>query len=200
MVNEWRKAWGIGEFPFYYAQIAPNGYLYKGQKGVTSARIREVQLECMKVIPNSWMAVLMDIGERDCIHPANKKVVGERLAYWALANQYGFKQIEFKSPEFKKAEIKDNLAIISFNYAPNGLTSFGKEITGFELAGQYGIFYPATAKINLPTAKIECSALPVSSPVYVRYAYQDWIVGSLYSTPELPISSFRTDILPVYME
>lgn len=200
MVNEWRKAWGIGEFPFYYAQIAPNGYLFKGQRGVTSARIREVQFECTKVIPNSGMAILIDVGERDCIHPANKKVVGERLAYWALVKQYGFKGIECQSPEFNKLEVKDNVAKISFANAPNGLTSFGKEITGFELAGIDGIFYPAHAKLNLPTAQIECVAAEVSNPTYVRYAYQDWVIGTLYSTSGLPVSSFRTDKLPVYTE
>jgi len=200
MVEEWRKEWEIGEFPFYYAQIAPNGYLFKGQKGVTSARMREIQLDCMKTIPNCGKAVLMDVGERDCIHPANKKVVGERLAYWALANQYGFNTIEFRSPEFKKMDVKDNIINISFSYAPNGLTSFGKEITGFELAGNDGVFYPAIAKLNLPNAQIACSSLSVLNPVYVRYAFQDWIIGSLFSTSGLPLSSFRTDNLPVYEE
>ncbi len=197
MVDEWRTEWGIGEFPFYYAQIAPFGYLLSGRKGHNTALIREVQLESMNKIPNSGMAALTDVGEEDCIHPANKKAVGHRLAYWALARDYGVKGIDYRSPEFKGMEKRNGKALISFNYVPNGITSFGKEIKEFELAGADGVFYPAKAIIIRNLAQVECFSAQVPEPVYVRYAFDDWTTGSLYSTSGLPVSSFRNDYFPM---
>lgn len=197
MVSEWRKQWGVGEFPFYYAQIAPFGYLLSGRKGQSSAAIRETQLESMNTIPNSGMAVLTDIGEEDCIHPANKKAAGQRLAYWALAREYAVKGIDYRSPEFKSMEVKNGKALISFNYAPNGISSFGKEIKEFELAGADSIFYPAKASVIKNLAQVECFSPQVPEPVYVRYAFNDYTTGSLFSTSGLPVSSFRSDRFPL---
>ena len=85
-VKDLRQKWGLGDFPFYYVQIAP--FQYDGVDKTSSAKLREVQLRNMNEIPNSGMAVTLDIGEKTKIHPAEKEKVGNRLAYWALAKTY----------------------------------------------------------------------------------------------------------------
>lgn len=195
MVAEWRKLWGIGEFPFYYAQIAPNTYsIYtpgEYNEKYNSAYLREAQLKAMDVIPNSGMAVLMDVGEEFNIHPMKKKEGGERLALWALGQTYGFRDFSYKSPTFNDIEVKGSQLIVSFNNASNGLTTFGKELTGFEIAGENKVFYPADA--HLRAKSVVLTSPQVEKPVAVRYAFKDFIVGTLYGTDGLPVSSFRSD-------
>ncbi len=90
LVENWRSLWGLGEFPLYYAQIAPHDY---GPTGLSSAYLREAQLQASTVLPNIGMACLMDLGEKSCIHPADKETGAKRLAYLALAQTYGLKGI-----------------------------------------------------------------------------------------------------------
>jgi sialate O-acetylesterase len=195
MVKEWRNLWGIGNFPFYYAQIAPFDYFSLDPKNpaswVSSAYIREAQLKSMDSIPNSGMAVLMDIGEEKCIHPAHKEVGGKRLAYWALAKTYNITGFGYASPTYKAIEIKDSTLVISFNNAPNGLTSFGNELKCFEIAGDDKKFFPARATLGAKSVTV--SALEVKKPIAVRYAFKDFVIGDLFSTEGLPVSSFRSD-------
>lgn len=195
MVAEWRKLWGVGEFPFYYAQIAPYNYAqlppyHQGGK-YNSAFLRDAQRKAQYKIPNSGMAVLLDVGEECCIHPANKEAVGKRLAYLALGKTYGFSGFGYASPEFDTMEIKEGEAILKFKNAPNGLTSFNQELACFEVAGADKVFYPA--KAQLLRNGISVSSPEVDEPVAVRYAFQDYVNGDLYSTEGLPVSSFRTD-------
>ncbi len=193
MVNEWRSLWGGGDFPFYYVQIAPFNYVPTNTKGanVNSAYLREAQLKAMDTIPSSGMAVIMDIGEEKIIHPTNKELGGKRLAYWALAKTYGIKGFAYASPTYKEMSIKDTTIILSFDNAPNGLTSFGKELSCFEIAGADKMFYPA--KASLRSKSVIVSAPQVKNPVAVRYAFKDFVVGDLFGTEGLPVSSFRTD-------
>lgn len=195
MVKAWRQDWGIGEFPFYYAQIAPYNYAqlppyHKGGK-YNSAFIRDAQRKSLTNIPASGMAVLMDIGEENSIHPASKEKGGTRLAYLALGNTYGIKGFGYASPAYESMSIKDNTVVLKFQNAANGLTSFGKSLTLFEIAGADQKFYPAAAKIS--GSSIAVSAEQVKNPVAVRYAFKDFVTGDLYGTDGLPVSSFRTD-------
>jgi sialate O-acetylesterase len=196
MVKEWRDRWGQGDFPFYYAQIAPFDYkLYKPRTDyydkLNSAYLREAQLKAMNVIPDAGMAVLMDLGEELCIHPADKKTGSERLAYWALARTYGIEGIGYACPVFKDMTVNDTSVVLSFDNIPNGLTSFGKEITSFEVAGNDKVFYPARAILRRTSVILMCKE--VQEPVAVRYAFKDFCIGELYSTEGIPVSSFRTD-------
>lgn len=195
MVEEWRILWNIGEFPFYYCQIAPYNYkVYTPDNYLekyNSAYIREAQFKAMDIVPNSGIAVIMDTGEKNSIHPANKKPAGERLAYWALAKNYGIEGFGYASPTYNAIEIKDSTIIVSFNNVENGLTSFGKELENFEIAGEDKIFYPATAKLR--SKSVIVSAPEVKNPVAVRYAFKDFVVGDLFGTDGLPVSSFRSD-------
>jgi sialate O-acetylesterase len=194
LVKQWRTEWK-NDFPFYYAQIAP--YNYKqlppnldGGK-YNSAYLREVQRKSVSQIPGSAMAVLMDIGEEKSIHPMNKEAGGKRLALLALANTYGLKGFGSASPAYQAAETNGNSITVKFTYAANGLTTFGKELTQFEIAGADKVFHPAKAVIRAETVVV--SAAEVASPVAVRYAFRDFVVGQLYNTEGLPASSFRTD-------
>lgn len=188
MVRGWRDVWGIGEFPFYYAQIAPFDY---GIGELNSAYLREAQMKALDNIPNSGMACLMDTGEKDNIHPANKKAAGDRLAFQALAKTYGIKGIASDGPTLREMTFEGNIIRLTFNNAQFGLTSYGKEITSFEVAGTNRRFYPAKAIITPAGITLVCPL--VNAPVAVRYAFRDFIQGELFNTAGLPASSFRTD-------
>jgi sialate O-acetylesterase len=196
MVKEWRSLWQIGDFPFYYAQIAP--FDYSGNKTkeehlekYNSAYLRESQLKALDEIPNSGMAVLLDAGLEDNIHPDNKEVAGSRLAYIALGKTYGIEGIGYTSPTLRAIEIVGSIVIVSFNNVPNGITSFNKEITLFEIAGEDREFYPA--QVILRRKSVVLSSPDVANPVAVRYAFKDYVEGELFSTEGLPVPSFRTD-------
>lgn len=187
LIGNWRDEWGIGDFSFYYVQIAPYDYGYPGQN---SAFLREAQLKASSVLPNTGMACVLDCGEKDCIHPADKKAAGERLAVLALAKTYNKKGIEFSGPVLKEMTIEGNLVKLTFDHAQNGLTTYGKELTNFKIAGENQRFYPATAVITSTGITLYS---PVAKPVAVRYAFDDFVTGELFNTEGLPASSFRTD-------
>lgn len=188
MIKTWRKKWQQNEFPFYFVQIAPYGY-NDGNAGF----VREAQLNTMKTVTNTGMAVTMDIGDCDYIHPREKKLVGDRLALWALSKDYGFEEIAFSGPVYKDIdENKEGKIQLSFLYSDNGLSSYGQPLTGFEIAGSDKVFHPAEAKIN-GDKSLSVWSNEVSQPVAVRYAFSNCEAGSLFNTEGLPASSFRTD-------
>ena len=193
MVKDWRKRWGIGDFPFYYVQIAPYTYddINAFETYKNTAFMREAQLQCLDLIPNSGIAITMDIGESDFIHPPKKKEVADRLLFNALNKTYGFKNIDYTAPVYDSFIKKDDSLIISFKNSDSGLYTFDK-LENFEIAGDDRIFYPATAKI-VNGKSISVSSEAVANPVAVRYAWKNWVVGTLYGANLLPVSSFRTD-------
>ena len=187
MVKDWRDRWNIGEFPFYYVQIAP----YEYGKSTNSAYIREAQLHCLDLIPNSGMAVTMDIGAEYFIHPPKKKEVADRLLYNALNKTYSYKTIKSDGPVYKTYEVKDGGMLLSFNHAQSGLYTYDS-LSGFEIAGADKIFHPAEATI-IHGKNVFVKSNQVLEPVAVRYAWKNWIEGTLYNANLLPASSFRTD-------
>lgn len=195
MVSSWRGLWKQGDFPFYYAQIAPFDYTRFKQKDnlekYNSAYLREAQLQASKLIPNSGMAVLMDVGEEISIHPMNKEKGGQRLGYLALGKTYNIEGFEFESPKYKALEIVEDKVTVSFDDIPNGITSYWKEVNGFELAGEDKVFYPAKAKVR--TKSVVLSSDKVAKPVAVRYLFKNFAQAELFSGGGLPVSSFRTD-------
>ncbi|MCY1722746.1 hypothetical protein OU798_20520 [Prolixibacteraceae bacterium Z1-6] len=187
LIENWRAEWGIGDFPFYYCQIAPFEY----GNGTNSAFLREAQLNASTAVPNIGMAGLMDAGEKHCIHPANKQAAGERLAYLALAQTYGLKGFAYSGPVLKEMTTEGSTAKLTFDFAPNGLTTFGKDLINFTIAGENKQFYPAQATIT--RQGISVSSPLVEKPVAVRYAFENFVVGELFNIEGLPASSFRTD-------
>lgn len=192
MVKEWREEFGQGDFPFYFAQIAPYNYARlpnAGQGGkYNSAYLRDAQRRAIDKIPNSGMVVLLDIGEENSIHPADKEVGGKRFAYLALAKTYDHKGFAFTSPSVDSLLINGNIATIKFKEVLNGLTSFGKPLVNFEIAGADKIFRPAKAIISRSTILVSSPDVP--APVAVRYAFKDFVAGELFSTEGFPVSSF----------
>ncbi len=188
LADNWRSVWDIGVFPFYYVQIAPFDY---GPTGLNSAYLREAQLKAVKDGTNMGMACIMDTGEKDNIHPADKKTAGDRLAYLALAKTYGMKGFASEGPVLKEMTVEGSMVKLTFDNAPNGLTSFGKELSNFEVAGANKRFYPATAFITYDG--ITLFSPVVGEPVAVRYAFKDFVPGDLFNIEGLPASSFRTD-------
>lgn len=185
-VTSIRELWNIGEFPFYYTQIAPY-YHYK----VNSALLREAQMEAESQIPNVGMIVTMDAGCKQCIHPMKKKVIGERLALQALVRTYGIEGTAAQSPVYKEMTIKKDTVVLKFDKAPMGLTSYYKPIQLFKVAGENRKFHPAKAWIKFD--KIYLLSEQVKNPVATRYAFENYVEGELFSVEGLPVSSFRTD-------
>jgi sialate O-acetylesterase len=193
-VKQIRQQSEQGDFPFYYCQIAPynyNNYAAVNVANNNSAFLRDAQRKALNIIPNSGMAVLMDIGEEFNIHPADKLTGSKRLAYMALAKTYGLKGFGYESPAFESMTVSGNTVTIKFNGAPNGLTSYGKPLMLFEVAGANKVFRPAKAVVA--GGAIVVSSPDVKDPVAVRYAFKDFVVGDLFSTEGFPVSSFRSD-------
>ena len=187
LVANWREQWGTGEFPFYYCQIAPFNY----GRGLNSAFVREAQFNAYQKISNTGMACLLDVGEKHNIHPGDKEAAGERLAYWALAKTYGHNGIAYSGPVLKEMNVEGNQVMLTFDHAENGLTTFGKKLEHFKMAGENQRFYDATAIVT--RKGITLISDRVEKPVAVRYAFDDFVIGELFNTEGLPASSFRTD-------
>ncbi|MBK3519369.1 sialate O-acetylesterase [Carboxylicivirga marina] len=193
MVKDWRSQWGIGDFPFYFTQIAPfiygNNEAFQGLDN--SAFIREAQLQCVGLIPNSGIAITMDVGDDHCIHPPKKKEVADRLLFNALNQTYGMTTVDYAGPVFESQEVKDDGIVLKFKHAETGVFAY-EALSGFEIAGADKVFYPASAKIiNRKDLIVKSNKVP--KPVAVRYAWCNWVQGTLYDVNLLPASSFRTD-------
>ena len=180
MIDDWRGTWGY-DFPFYYVQIAP--FTDSGNLGV-----REAQRKTLETTKNTGMAVLMDIGEEDDIHPHNKQDVGKRLALLALDKQYGFNLVS-SGPEYKSHQPKGRYLYVNFDSVGSGLDFVGGK-NGFEIAGKDNQFYPAIAKII--NNRIRLFSKDVKKPINVRYGWKNWTVGTLFNKEKLPASSFSS--------
>lgn len=183
MINSWRNKWGIGDFPFYFVQIAPWDY-GQGQ----SQEIREAQRLSLNV-KNTGMAVTLDIGDNDNIHPADKITVGERLALWAFKDVYGKNNV-CSGPLFKSQSINSNKITLTFDYA-DGLKAIGGTLKDFEIAGKDGKYYSATAEIK--DGKVEVYSEKVKKPLSVRYLWKNTVdKPTLFNGAGLPASSFQS--------
>ncbi len=203
LVNGWRKAWGQGEFPFYWVQLANFTKDHKKPEGNDGyARIRDAQRRALDA-SNSGMAVIIDIGEAGDIHPKNKRDVGSRLAQWALAKDYG-RDIVPSGPLFKGLTIEGDKIRIAFDNVGSGLMVGAKEgfepakevaggkLARFAIAGADQRWVWADAKIEGDTVVV--SSPQVDRPVAVRYAHSANPEGAnLYNRDGLPASPFRTD-------
>jgi sialate O-acetylesterase len=191
MLRNWRKDFGVGNFPFYFVQIAP--FAYKNSQEIGSVLLRDEQLKASLAIPNAGMVVTVDIGDENTIHPADKYTVAKRLVYRTLSETYGMKGISYESPTYKNMVVKDSIAFVSFDNNALGFSSFGKRVDCFEIAGDDKVFYPASIKIL--QKQIQVWASEVKTPVAVRYAYRNFpkTEGFIYNSAGLPLCPFRTD-------
>ncbi|OPZ71844.1 MAG: Glycosyl hydrolases family 2, sugar binding domain [bacterium ADurb.Bin478] len=188
MIRNWRQDWGQGDFPFYYVQIAPWEY----GDATRSQELRDVQRQCLDV-PNSGMAVTLDIGHPQNIHPGNKLDVGKRLALWALAKDYK-KKVTYSGPLYQRIRIQGDQIKVYFDHCGTGLAAGPSGLHHFEIAGADHRFYPAQA--SLSKNQVIVKAVKVKQPVAVRYAWSNTADASLFNKEGLPASSFRSDDWP----
>ena len=204
LIGGWRKLWGQGDFAFYFAQLAsfmqPDANP-EGGKGW--ARVKEAQVACL-TLPNTGMALLTDIGDARDIHPKNKQDVGERLALWALAKDYGRKDLVYSGPMYKGHKVEGNKVIVSFDHVGGGLMVGKKEglaptqevpngeLKGFAIKGPDRKWYWADAKIQGETVVL--TSEKVAKPVAARYAFTtNTDHCNFYNKEGLPAVQFRTD-------
>lgn len=189
MITDWRKQWGIGDFPFYFVQLA--NFMKVDEKPVASAwaELRDAQRGTLS-LPNTGMAVSIDLGDATDIHPKNKQDVGKRLALIALAKTYGIK-VPYTGPVYQSAKIESGVVKLNFTAAEGLKTSDGAELKGFAIAGSDQKFHWAKAEIK--GNQIVLSSKEVPEPVAVRYAWANNPVCNLVNGAGLPASPFRTD-------
>lgn len=199
MLNGWRKVWGQPpapgsgvpwrEFPFYYVQISaldcwrPDWQIpevWAGQNRVMD-------------LPNTGMAVIHDLCEDiKLIHPKNKEGVGQRLALWALAKQYGFKDLPYAGPMYKSHAVEESRIRVHFNYVFGGLKSRdGKPLDWFYVAGEDRKFVQAQTQIDADSVVVWSEG--IRKPVAVRFAWSEAAQPNLVNAAGLPASPFRTD-------
>jgi sialate O-acetylesterase len=186
MIQNWRDSWGIKDFPFYFVQIAP--YVYSGVDSTESAFLREAQESTLK-LPNTGMAVTLDIATVMDIHPPFKKEVGERLAMLAMKNDYGIKTA-CVGPVYKSMSISGNIIKLQFNNVGDGLVAKDNKLKEFEIAGKDGRYVKADAKIV--NNEVFVSSSSVREPVSVRYCWHNGSQASLFDKDGLPAWQFRT--------
>ena len=198
LIKGWRETWGLGDFPFYYVQIAPFNYGVEPDAAKTDTPdfsrlplLWEAQRNALR-IPNTGMAVVSDITNLTDIHPQNKKDVGYRLALWAKARTYGETGLVPSGPLFRSMAVEDDKVRITFDYAGSGLMSIDNgPLTWFEIASSDRTFVKAFAEIDGHTVLV--SNPRISRPEAVRFAWNQIAVANLANREGLPASPFRTD-------
>ncbi len=204
LIGGWRQLFGQGDFPFYFVQLANFRQPNTDPKGGDGwAKLREAQLHTLQV-PNTGMAVITDIGEARNIHPKNKQDVGVRLALWALAKDYGKKDLVYSGPLYKSMKVEGDKIRITFDHVGGGLIVGKKEglkpveavadgqLTWFSIADADQNWHHAKAVIDGATVVVSCDK--VKAPAAVRYAFTMNPEGcNLYNKEGLPASPFRTD-------
>ena len=192
LINDWRSKWRLGDIPFIYAQL-PNFMEVRYSPAESQwAELREGQRRALRIV-NTGMAVTIDAGEWNDIHPLNKKAVGDRLALAAEKLAYHNQVIIASGPLYKSFKIDNNKVIISFDNAAGGLTVMnGGELAYFAIAGKDKKYVWAQARISGDTVIVWSDKVP--DPLYVRYAWADNPEGAnLYNREGLPASPFTTD-------
>jgi sialate O-acetylesterase len=189
LIKGWRRAWGQGDFPFYFVQLA--NFQAPSEVATDSdwAELREAQTMTLSVT-NTGMAVAIDVGEANDIHPRDKQTVGRRLALNALAKVYG-KGGEYSGPVFKRMEKARDGVKLYFSHAAGGLVAKGGTLKGFSVAGPDRKFRAATAVIDGNAVVVHSAEVPDIQSV--RYAWAANPVCNLYNGEELPAGPFRTD-------
>ena len=189
MIGAWRELWGQGDFPFLWVQL-PN--FRKPQTAPCEpdgwVSVQEGMFKAL-AIPNTGMAVTIDIGEAGNIHPGNKQDVGKRLALWALGTTYG-KSGVYSGPLYTSMKIGGDKIVLSFDHVGGGLqVRDNGELKGFAIAGANKKFVWARAKIVGDTIEVT----GVTAPKAVRYAWAPNPKCNLVNKEGLPASPFRTD-------
>jgi len=195
LIDSWRKAWKIGDpatgagqaFPFYFVQLSP----FRRYTGEKLGRMWEAQLNTMRKVPNTGMAVIADCKQIKNIHPKNKPDVGKRLALWALANTYG-RKIVYSGPLYRGFKIQGDKMVIEFDHAESGLACSEAEITDVYIRGEGDeAFVKAAPAIDGSTLVVKHPE--GKKPIAVRMGWNEGAMPNLGNKEGLPASPFRTD-------
>jgi sialate O-acetylesterase len=185
MIEDWRNKWNMN-LPFYYVQIAP--YTYEGHQKGKSQNLRNAQREALK-LPNTGMVVTLDLGSLTTVHPPQTLEVGERLALFALKNEYG-KEVIASGPMYLGSSIIGNKIEVLFDCFGSELRTDNSNLFGFEIAAEDLVFYPA--EVEVLESCIIVSSNKVPAPKHVRYAWSDTSSAVLFNVEGLPASTFST--------
>jgi sialate O-acetylesterase len=214
LIDSWRRELGVAGRPFLIVQIAP----FVGGPGQIKpeswAWLREQQSQAAGMTRNAGLVVTLDVGEAEDIHPQNKVPVGERLALWAL--QDAGRKVQAAGPRFLRQDIKGPVICLTFSETAGGLKTqrlalnrkrnlpFGTDpeaavapadqLTGFQICGADGVFYPAEGSLKGDQVSLRSSSVP--SPTAARYAWENFPLGNLFGGSGLPAEPFRTDKFP----
>jgi sialate O-acetylesterase len=193
MIADWRKLFGQGAFPFYIVSLP--AYEHRSPSPVDDAwaETRESQAITASTVLNTCLAVTIDTGDPDTIHPKDKIPVGDRLAYCALAKHYG-ENIPSEGPAFTSFDVLSLAIRLHFAHAEGGLVIKGDKPDEFSIAGDDHKWYWADAHVFGDTVVVSSSAVP--NPKAVRYAWQSNPAATLYNKAGLPAVPFRTDSWP----
>jgi sialate O-acetylesterase len=185
LIADWRRQWRQGNLPFLFVQISSFE-----SPAENWGLIRDSQRRSLAVA-NTAMAVTLDIGERDNVHPPDKQTVGARLALAARGLVYGEGTLEFQGPLYRQSTREGSTLRVWFDHA-EGLHSSGSALKGFEIAGSDGHFAPATAAVQ--GTAVVVSSPEVADPAMVRYAWQNFSEANLYNGVPLPASTFEGEV------
>jgi sialate O-acetylesterase len=196
LITSWRALWNNDSLPFYYVQIAPFNYSHsKGklqQNDRSIAFFHEAQDKVLGITKNTARIITTDLADNlEDIHPTYKWEIGKRLAWLALDHTYGVKQVS-AGPRIEKVSFKGHQARVDFADPKSGLVVHdGSKVTGFELAGADGKFYPATGVVK-SKKYIQVSAPEVRDPVALRFAWKEDIQPNLFNKAGLPAEPYQT--------
>ncbi len=194
LIKDWRNRWSLGDFPFYYVQLANRGNLEDHPAaGGQDALVREAQLQNLW-IRNTGMVVAIDNANPENpsdVHPKNKQEIGRRFALLARANVYGENKLVYSGPIYKRMDINGNKIKIEFEHSGSGLVAQNGKLEGFAIAGKDGKFIWGNAKIEGNSVIVWNDS--IEHPVAVNYGFGRNPIISLYNKEWLPASPFRTN-------
>jgi sialate O-acetylesterase len=193
MIEDWRKLFGQGDFPFYIVSLPAFRHRSETPTDDTWAETRESQALTAATVRNSCLAVTIDTGDPDNIHPKDKLPVGERLAFCALAKRYG-KNVVYSGPTLASVERLPNAIRLHIANTDGGLVVKGAKLEEFSIAGEDQKWYWADAHIEGDTVVVSSPSVP--NPKEVRYAWQSNPAATLFNGAGLPAGPFRTDTWP----
>ena len=189
MISDWRFRWGNRDLPFIMVGLAGYENVPEYDEESTWARLRESQRKCTLDLPNVHIGSAIDCGDRDDIHPRDKRTVGNRLAYQALYHTYHRNDITPEGPVPVKTSQEGNVLRIDFDFADGMKSSNGEEIKGFYIAGADGKFFPAKADVSGKSVLLSCGEVP--HPCRVRYGWSNYPVCTLVNKADLPAFPFE---------
>ncbi|WP_435171462.1 family 43 glycosylhydrolase [Paenibacillus glycanilyticus] len=194
LIHKWKEDWDDYLLPFLYVQLP---FFGKGSaaSGEDWPLLREAQQAVARIVPHAHMAVVLDCGEREDIHPKNKKPVGERLALTALNKVYGSPTV-CEGPVLEAVWPDNGGACLRFGHCDSGLEGGEQGVEGFELAGEDGVFHPASALALADGRTIQACSGKVPDPRVVRYGWRNWMNANLKNGTGLPAAPLRAELAP----